>query len=67
MTYGMRLMMERDAITALLARAGVSESELARASGVSRPHVCNVLNGKRALTVRVADKLLGALRGVGSG
>jgi transcriptional regulator with XRE-family HTH domain len=39
----------------------LTERALARATGVSQPHIHNVLKGKRELSVEMADVILNAL------
>ncbi|MGA2143679.1 MAG: helix-turn-helix transcriptional regulator [Bryobacteraceae bacterium] len=39
----------------------LTERALARATGVSQPHIHNVLKGKRELSVEMADVILTAL------
>ena len=39
----------------------LTERALARATGVSQPHIHNVLKGKRELSVEMADVILSAL------
>ena len=39
----------------------LTERALARTTGVSQPHIHNVLKGKRALSVEMADVILNAL------
>jgi len=40
----------------------LTERQLARLSGISQPHVHNVLKGKRLLSLELADTILHALR-----
>lgn len=44
-----------------LARSGLTQQQLADASGVARNRISEALTGKRGITVETADKLLGAL------
>jgi transcriptional regulator with XRE-family HTH domain len=60
-TYTAALAHEVEAIKSAMRSAGISESELARISGISQPHVHNVLGGVRRLTPATADALLNAL------
>lgn len=39
----------------------MTERGLARATGVSQPHIHHVLKGKRLLTAEMADQILGQL------
>jgi transcriptional regulator with XRE-family HTH domain len=43
-------------------RGEITERGLARLTGVSQPHVHNVLNGKRLLSPEMADRLMAGLR-----
>jgi transcriptional regulator with XRE-family HTH domain len=40
----------------------LTECQLARLSGISQPHVHNVLKGKRLLSMELADTILHVLR-----
>lgn len=40
----------------------LTERQLARMSGISQPHVHNVLNGKRLLSMELADTIIQVLR-----
>jgi transcriptional regulator with XRE-family HTH domain len=40
----------------------ITERRLARITGVSQPHMHNVLCGKRSFSMEMADQVLGALR-----
>jgi transcriptional regulator with XRE-family HTH domain len=40
----------------------ITERQLARLSGISQPHVHNVLKGKRMLSMELADTILHVLR-----
>jgi len=40
----------------------MTERQLARLSGISQPHVHNVLKGKRAMSTELADTILHVLR-----
>ena len=42
-------------------RGEITERGLARLTGVSQPHVHNVLNGKRLLSPEMADRLMAGL------
>jgi transcriptional regulator with XRE-family HTH domain len=43
-------------------RGEVTERGLARLTGVSQPHIHNVLKGKRLLSISMADQMLRQLR-----
>ena len=43
-------------------RGEITERGLGRLTGVSQPHVHNVLNGKRLLSPEMADRLMAGLR-----
>jgi plasmid maintenance system antidote protein VapI len=46
----------------MLVRSGeATERGLARLTGVSQPHMHNVLNGKRLLSLEMADQVVGQL------
>ncbi len=42
-------------------RGELTERRLARLSGISQPHIHNVLNGKRTLSPEAADKVIATL------
>lgn len=41
-------------------RAGMTQSELARASGVQRPMICRILNSKRGANIATVFRLIDA-------
>lgn len=45
-------------VRASIRKGEVTERALARASGISQPHLHNVLKGKRALSLEKADRIL---------
>ena len=45
-----------------IAAGEVTERQLARLTGVSQPHLHNVLKGKRAFSLSMADRILAHLR-----
>jgi len=55
----------RDSLTANLRervqRGEITERGLARLTGISQPHIHNVLNGKKMLSPEMADKLTSSL------
>jgi plasmid maintenance system antidote protein VapI len=55
----------RDRLTASLRervqRGELTERRLARLTGISQPHIHNVLNGKRMLSPETADKVIATL------
>ena len=42
----------RSALRAMLRQTGATRADLARASGLSASHISDLLNGRRALTLR---------------
>lgn len=50
-------------LSALIARKGLSQSELARRAGVSRPGLNRILSGKQDPTLSVYMRILEAARG----
>ena len=55
----------RDRMTATLRervqRGELTERRLARLTGISQPHIHNVLNGKRSLSPEAADRVITTL------
>ena len=49
-------------VRASIRKGEVTERALARASGISQPHLHNVLKGKRALSLEKADRILAHLK-----
>jgi transcriptional regulator with XRE-family HTH domain len=52
----------RQEMTRRIRNGELTERALARATGVSQPHIHNLLKGERLLTARLADEILRALQ-----
>lgn len=51
----------RDAILAAMKAKGMSQTDLAKASGIPRPNINAYLNGKRNLTADRIERLIAAV------
>jgi plasmid maintenance system antidote protein VapI len=49
-------------LNAMVRRGEISERGLARLTQYSQPHIHNVLNGKRAMTIELADQIMALLK-----